>query len=210
MGSGAGPSRTAGPGAGGPAGMRDDGKVAADKQRGRQTARDMVLSLAVIVLAAGVIYLFIPHDEDKNPVKTVSYRVELDTARRAAPYPVAAPAGLPEEWRATSVRYGADDPEGSVWHLGFLTPDDEYVALEQSDAKRPGTYIEDVTQGAEKTAKTVSAGGQEWQRYEGEKYDALVRTGGKAEATTVVTGTASAEQLARFAGALENGKAAGR
>lgn len=207
---GGGAVETSGPGAGGAVGMRDDGTVAADKQRGRQTARDMVLSLAVIVLAAGVIYLFIPHDEDQNPVKTVSYRVELDTARRAAPYPVAAPSGLPEEWRATSVRYGADEPEGSVWHLGFLTPDDEYIGLEQADAKRPGAYIQGVTQGAEKTAETVRAGGQKWQRYEGDAYDALVRTGGKGGSTTVVTGTASAEQLARFAGALDNGKAAGR
>lgn len=210
MGSGAGSSHTAGPGAGTPPGVRDDGTVAADKQRGRQTARDMVLSLAVIVLAAGVIYLFIPHDEDQNPVKTVSYQVELDTARRAAPYPVAAPEGLPKEWRATSVRYQADGPEGSVWHLGFLTPDDEYVALEQSDARSPGKYIQDVTQRAEKTAKTVTAGGQEWQRYAGGKYDALVRTDRGTDSTTIVTGTASDEQLTKFAEALDNGEAAGR
>ena len=73
------------------------GDVAADKQRGTQTVRDMLISLAVILLAAWVIYLFIPHDEEADPVRPVSYRVELDSARRAAPYPVAAPLG-PSCW----------------------------------------------------------------------------------------------------------------
>lgn len=180
--------------------MRDDGAVAADKKRGAQAVRDMVISLAVIVLAAWVIYLFIPHDDKKDPVKPVSYTVELNSARRAAPYPVAAPEGLSKEWRATSVRYAADSPKGSVWHLGFMTPDNQYAAVEQSDEPRPAKFIEDVTQGATKTAKTRRVDGEEWKRYEGEKYDALVLTDKKG--TTVVTGTASVKQLAQLAGAL--------
>ncbi len=128
-------------------GMGDDGRVAADKKRGTQTMRDMVLSLAVILLAAGVIYLFIPHDADRNPVKTVDYRVELSTARRAAPYPIAAPDGLPTGWRATSVTYDASsDKGGAAWHLGFLTGKDQYAAVEQSDA-RPTAYVEKVDAG---------------------------------------------------------------
>ena len=182
--------------------------MAADKKRGMQTVRDMVISLAVIVLAAGVIYLFIPHDEDKDPVKAVSYGIELKSARRAAPYPVAGPVGLPKDWRATSVRYEAaeksKDAEGSLWHLGFITPKDEYAAVEQSDEPRAGRYVSRVTHGAKKTAKTVRAGGEEWVRYEGPKYDALVRkASGKGKPSTVVTGTASFKELTLLADALE-------
>nr|WP_206442745.1 DUF4245 domain-containing protein [Streptomyces boncukensis] len=165
----------------------------------------MVISLAVIVLAAGVIYQFIPHDEGKDPVKPVSYDIEVKSARRAAPYPVAAPEGLSKKWRATSVRYTAGQgPEGSRWHLGFMTPDDEYAAVEQSDAKRPERYVRDITQGAEKTARTERIGGTEWVRYEGAKYDALVRKpDADSKASTVVTGTAPFKQLRQLAGALE-------
>ncbi|MDJ1134652.1 DUF4245 domain-containing protein [Streptomyces iconiensis] len=180
--------------------------MAADKKRGAQAVRDMIISLAVIVLAAWVIYLFIPHDDKKDPVKPVSYTVELNSARRAAPYPVAAPEGLSKNWRATSVRYAADSPKGSAWHLGFMTPDNEYATVEQTDKPRPQKFIEDVTQGAEKTAKTQRVGGDEWTRYEGEKYDALVRTfknGKKGTSVTVVTGTASFKQLGQLAGALQ-------
>jgi hypothetical protein len=183
--------------------MGDDGRVAADKKRGTQTVRDMVLSLAVILLAAGVIYLFIPHDADKDPVKTVDYGVELATARRAAPYPLVAPQGLPKDWRATSVSYDASsDKGGAAWHLGFLTGKDQYAAVEQSDA-RPTSYIEKVTQGAEQTDRSRTIDGDRWVRWSGAKYDALVRRSDGW--TTVVTGTAPVDELAELAGALTDG-----
>jgi hypothetical protein len=177
----------------------------------------MVPSMAVVLLAAFAIYLFVPHDEDVDPVKPVSYRVELDSARRAAPYPVLAPEGLPRTWRATSVSYEADGSgSGGAWHLGFITPDTQYAAVEQSDEERPAKYIERVTQGAQRTAGTTRAGGHEWTRYEGGKYDALVREvtrgqAGKGEDrpagpyTVVVTGTASFSQLGEMAAALSPG-----
>jgi hypothetical protein len=131
-----------------------------------------------------------------------------------------APEGLPAKWRATSVRYEADGSEGNAWHLGFVTPDTQYAAVEQSDEQRSAKYVDSVTQGARKTAKTVRVRGEEWTRYEGEKYDALVRTSAGAEGkggeagearphTTVVTGTASFDQLRKMAEALRPGEGSG-
>lgn len=189
--------------------MGDDVRVAADKQRGKQTVRDMVISLAVILLAAWVIYLFVPHGESEKPVvKPVSYRVELDSARRAAPYPVAAPEGLSAAWRATSVTYEGQGEHQAAWHLGFMAPGDQYAAVEQSSQARPVKFVEDVTHNAVKTSRTQVIDGKKWTRWKGPKYDALVReepagkTGGHRPYTTVVTGTASFEQLAELAGAL--------
>ena len=146
----------------------------------------MVLSLGLIVLAAWVIYLFIPHDETEPELKRVDYRVELLTARRAASYPVAAPEGLPAAWKATSVRFRGD--ESDHWHLGFHDADGAYVAVEQS-AEKLSRFIPDATQDAEKTEVTAEIGGETWTRYKGERYDALVLE--RQGATTVVTGTAS-------------------
>ncbi|MEU7738204.1 DUF4245 domain-containing protein, partial [Streptomyces griseus] len=109
-------------------------------KRGKQTVRDMILSTLVITACAGVIYLFIPKDEHADPIKAVDFTVELATVRTAAPYPVAAPEGLPKEWKATSVRY--DDVAGDAWHLGFLDADRRYVAVEQSTTAA-GTYVPD-------------------------------------------------------------------
>ncbi|MER6156184.1 DUF4245 domain-containing protein [Streptomyces sp. NPDC001868] len=165
--------------------------------KGKQTVRDMVLSLGLIVLAAWVIYLFIPHDETEQELPRVDYRVELLTARRAASYPVAAPEGLPETWKATSVRFRGD--ESDHWHLGFHDPDGQYVAIEQS-AEKPSRFIADATQDARRTEATQKIGDETWTRYEGERYDALVLE--DTGSTTVVTGSASFGQLAKMAEAL--------
>ncbi|MFB8246668.1 DUF4245 domain-containing protein [Streptomyces sp. NPDC055952] len=165
----------------------------------QKTARDMILSLGVIILVAGFIYLFIPHDESAPDVKRVDYRVELLTARRAASYPVAAPEGLSDAWKATSVRFRGD--EFDAWHLGFHDPDGEYVAVEQSTQRRP-VFLDEATQGARETGRTQTIDGRTWTRYEGGRYDALVLEGTKGS-TTVVAGTADFEQLTRMADALE-------
>ncbi|MFD9909447.1 DUF4245 domain-containing protein [Streptomyces sp. NPDC059063] len=165
---------------------------------GKQTVRNMLLSMAVIGIVVAAIYIFIPHDESKDPVERVDYRVELLTARRAAAYPVAAPKGLPTSWKPTSVRYNGAAHDS--WHLGFLDPKGEYVAIKQSTAK-PAEFIEQATQKAEKTDETQKIAGRTWQRYKGTRYDALVlRDKG---ATTVVAGTAPFGQLTAMAESLE-------
>ncbi|MHA5049113.1 DUF4245 domain-containing protein [Streptomyces sp. SD15] len=164
----------------------------------QKTVRDMLLSLGLITLMAGVIYIFIPHDDSEPPLKRVDYRVELLTARRAASYPVAAPQGLPTTWKATSVRY--DGTEFDTWHLGFRAPDGQYVAVEQSTQK-PTAFIDSASQGADETKATQRIGDRTWQRYEGDKYDALVLK--DKGSTTVVTGTASFGQLTKMAEALK-------
>ncbi|MFC8365818.1 DUF4245 domain-containing protein [Streptomyces griseorubiginosus] len=164
----------------------------------QKTVRDMILSLGLIGIAAAVIYVFIPHDDSAPDIKTVDYRVELLTARRAASYPVAAPEGLPAGWKATSVRFQAD--ESDAWHLGFQAPGGEYVQIEQS-AQKPSEFIDEATQGGEATKRTEEIAGRTWTRYTGGRYDALVHQGDGA--TTVVAGTGSAAQLTEMAKSLK-------
>ncbi len=177
--------------------MGDDRGVAS--MRGRQTVRDMVLSLAVIGAIVAVIYLFIPHGgEGGDPVKQVGYSVELGQARRAAPYPVAAPAGLGRDWRATSVRYDGSDPRSTTWHLGFVDPQNQYVAVEQSNGD-PDRFIAQTTLQSEKDG-SQQVSGRPWDRYDGGRYRALVQRSGGT--TTMVAGTAPFDQLAQMAAAL--------
>ncbi|MYR91517.1 DUF4245 family protein [Streptomyces sp. SID685] len=168
--------------------------------KGKQkTARDMILSLALIGIAAAVVYLFaIPHDNHAPDLKRVDYRVELITARRAASYPVAGPEGLSDTWKATSVSY--DGANGDYWHLGFQTPDAQYVQIEQSAQKR-ADFIDQATQGAKATRTTERIDGRTWTHYTGGRYDALVLEGTPGS-TTVVAGTASFTDLTKMAAAL--------
>ena len=158
----------------------------------------MILSLGLIGIAAAVIYVFIPHDDSEPDLPRVDYRVELLTARRAATYPVAAPEGLSKAWKATSVRFRGDDFD--AWHLGFHTPDDEYVQIEQSTQK-PSDFIDEASQGGEATKQTQEIAGRTWTRYTGGRYDALVHQDDGA--TTVVAGTGSLAQLTEMAKSLK-------
>lgn len=179
--------------------MGDDGGVAADK-RGSKTVRDLILSLVVLAFAVFAIYLFIPHDSHADPVKVVPYGVELGQARRAAPYPVAGPEGLGGDWRSTSVTYTGTDPKNVTWHIGFVDPDQQYVAVEQSNGPSDAFAASVTIGGHRDAAATVSAGGRTWQRWSGGRYAALVNR--EADHTTVVLGTAPQAQLVRMAGAL--------
>ncbi|MEV5960051.1 DUF4245 domain-containing protein [Streptomyces sp. NPDC051987] len=165
----------------------------------QKTVRDMILSLALIGLAAGFIYLLVPHDDHAPDIQRVDYRVELLTARRAASYPVAAPQGLPSAWKATSVRFQGE--EGDRWHLGYQTPDGQYVQVEQSTQKR-ADFIDDASQGASATKTTEKIGDRTWTHYTGGRYDALVLDG-TTGSTTVVAGTASFAELTKMAAALQ-------
>ena len=164
----------------------------------QKTVRDMILSLGLIGIAAALIYVFIPHDDSPPDLPRVDYRVELLTARRAAAYPVAAPEGLSKEWKATSVRFQGD--QFDAWHLGFHTPDGQYVQIEQSTQK-PSTFIDQATEGSNVTKATEEIAGRTWTRYTGGRYDALVLPG--KSSTTVVAGTGSFQQLTEMAKALK-------
>ncbi len=178
--------------------------VAADSKgmRGRQTVRDMVLSMLAVGFVVGIGYLFLPHGNGGDPVRVVGYRVEAASAKRAAPYPLLSPEGLPGEWRATSVAYRPADQNngrGNAWHLGFVTPSGQYAAVEQSDVPRD-SLLADYVKGA-KPDGTSEVAGRTWDRVRGEKERALaVQTG---PGTALLTGTASYEELAELAQALK-------
>jgi Protein of unknown function (DUF4245) len=188
--------------------MGDHRGVAADK-RGSKTVRDLGLSLVVLGFAVFVIYLFIPHDSHADPVQNVPFAVELGQARRDAPYPVAGPEGLGAHWRSTSVTYDSADPRHVTWHIGFVDPQQQYVAVEQSNGPAE-PFISQVTLKSHRDGtRTVTIGGQVWERYTGGRYDALVRK--QPGHTTVVLGTATDAQLRAMAAALrEEGGRAGR
>ncbi|WP_030744266.1 DUF4245 domain-containing protein [Streptomyces sp. NRRL S-31] len=166
----------------------------------QKTARDMILSLALIGIAAVAVYLIaIPHDDHAPDIKRVDYRVELLTARRAASYPVAAPEGLPSTWKATSVRFQGE--KSDRWHLGYQSPDGQYVQVEQSTQKRRDA-VDQASQGGSETKRTERIAGRTWTRCAGGRYDALVLAD-TSGSTTVVAGTGSFEELRTMAAALK-------
>jgi hypothetical protein len=200
------------PGATGGRPIGDDGGVEADVQAGHaaaapppaarrpsKTPRDMIISLGVVLLVIGALWAVAPR-RHYDAVHQIDYTQALRDARGAAPYRVLAPEGLSPRWRATSVRYDGDVNGAAQWHLGFVSPENEYVGLEQSNGPARD-FIFNLSNRGLADGSTVVAG-ESWDRYLRETRDvrSLART--ENGVTTLVTGTASYEEMAEFAAAL--------
>ncbi|WP_157683242.1 DUF4245 domain-containing protein [Microlunatus soli] len=178
------------------------------RARRSPTARDMVLSLLVIMIPVAIFAALLTSGPDKPTVQTVDWQSVASRAREQAPYEVLAPAAIPAGWRATRASWtevGQPDPTGQEsvrnrWQLGVLTDRNIYLELDQVD-KQPAEFVEQATR--EAVDDGVSrVDGNEWKRLvtDDDRTRALVHAG--AGVTTVVTGDASYQQLEAFVGLL--------
>lgn len=115
--------------------------------------RSMVVIAAIILGLYGIGQFFTATPESK--VKAIDYVSVVEQARPAATFPLAAPATLPEGWRATSARF-----QTAGWHLGVLTDDDDYVGLEQLRASADRA-VDRFAEGS-RSAGTADVAGETW------------------------------------------------
>ncbi|MFA1545136.1 DUF4245 domain-containing protein [Actinomadura chokoriensis] len=162
------------------------------------------LATAACMLLVLAIYVVSPRG-DKDALPTVDYGSQLWAMRSDAPYPVFAPEGLPAGWRPNSSRLsglGSGGKEPVAWHLGFVTPSEEYAALEQSNEK-VSEYVPRMTNSS-KPIGTQQVDGVTWTKYhrKDKKANSLARTL-PSGVSVVVTGTASYQELAVLAASLK-------
>jgi hypothetical protein len=162
------------------------------------------LAMAACLVLVLAIYVVTPRS-DKEVLPAVDYSSQLWAMRSDAPYTVYAPVGLPADWRPNSSRLnglgsGGKDPVS--WHLGFVTPSDEYAALEQSNEKA-SEYVPRMANSSTPVG-TQQVGGVTWTKYhrKDKKANTLARTLPDG-VSLVVTGTASYQELAVLAASLK-------
>jgi hypothetical protein len=162
------------------------------------------LAMGACLLLVLAIYVITPRS-NKEILPTVDYGSQLWAMRNDAPYTVYSPENLDPRWRPTSSRLTGLDSGGQkpvAWHLGFVTPSDEYAALEQSNEKA-SEYVPRMTNSS-KPIGTQQVNGVTWTKYhrKDKKANSLARTlpGG---VSLVVTGTASYAELAILAASLK-------
>lgn len=172
------------------------------------TARDMVLSLAVIMVPVVIIWGLLTWTPDEPEVPTVNLAPALTTARAEAPYPVLAPSALPDGWRATSVRWARTGQPwtrdtraaGNWWQVGYLSPNQIQYSLNQRDGDPAGWLGSLTREGvAEGRLSVVSRDWERWVSRDG-RTRSLVRR--DPAATVVLVADTGYEALAAFAGTL--------
>lgn len=177
-------------------------QAAQPRRRGRETARDMILSLAVVGIFVAFL-VAVTYRPRPDPVHVIDPRVAVAQARDQASFEPAVPVGLPSGWRPTSAVYepaGAGSvPNAEHWHIGYVTPDGEYAAVDQATGD-PTVLVRTVVDGARPAGEGAGsfAGWQRW--VVGEQRQAYVLPG--QGSTLMIHGTAGDGELTQLLTAL--------
>ena len=185
--------------------VEDDGLVSTPAPRSSYangSVANMARSLLVIGAIVALLVAIVPrvNTVSQPPVDVASSAVEV---ARTSGWPIEQPEGLPEGWKATSVRYVRSTDGLMTWHAGYQSPSGNYVALEQTrDAT--SEWVSAQTNRAPRTGE-LQAGGRTWVKYvrTGKVQNSLVeRPDAQGRLTTIITGTGTFAELAAFADTL--------
>ncbi|HEY7225702.1 MAG TPA: DUF4245 domain-containing protein [Micromonosporaceae bacterium] len=190
--------------------------LAAPTRRRDHTGRDMVLSLAVLLVPILLIVGLLRACGSGDPT-VVDTAPAIDDARSARLFPVLVPQALGSDWRPVQASFQrGDDGHTGTLHLGYLTASGGQVLLVESNEDPDGLFSRelgtDVVAGGE-----VTVGGTSWQlsRVRGEEQALVlagVENGGTTGATTasgatvnrivIVVGRAPLDELTALAASL--------
>ena len=179
----------------------------------------MVFSMAVVGGVVLAIFLVVVwqrpevQGDIRPPVDVVGL---VNQVNLTASFPVEQPQDLPTGWTANSAWFegSSDWPglDGSVLHLGYVTPTGSYAEVKQTDGER--AYAVDEWTDAGSQTGSVEIGERTWLQLESDatgKRALLLDNDEKSKSspTMIVTGKADWQELETLAGALsrpaENG-----
>ncbi|KGN33952.1 hypothetical protein N802_07745 [Knoellia sinensis KCTC 19936] len=164
---------------------------------------NMVRSLVVIGALMALIFFMTPRVNNLGGPVVDVHGPAVSVAEDSG-WPISEAVDLPKEWKTTSARYVRGTDGLMTWHAGYQAPSGNYVAVEQTqDATR--AWVEAQINRARRVGE-MQAAGITWVKYErGAKVqNSLVdRRTEPGELTTLLTGTATFEEMAFFAEHLE-------
>ena len=176
--------------------------MASGKPRGRENARDMVLSMAVMLALVAVILIITYRPKNQN-VEMVDYAGAVALATSQSQLPIFLPKGLPSGSVVTRARFESESygRAGDVrWYLGLNTNKDQYLALWQSNGAT-GQIVKSVS-GNGICVGAVVINGETWKKCEQLRPLTRVLFRVSNDVTSVVYGTTSWTELKSFTNSL--------
>ncbi|PZQ89898.1 MAG: DUF4245 domain-containing protein [Leifsonia xyli] len=176
------------------------------RRRSNQTVLNLAIATVVSALAAIAIVWTVGLVDTGSRIDPVDFRAETAAAQSSFDNALVAPE-LPDSWQANRAWL---DNSGDVasWRIGLVTPNDQYIALVQTQDANP-SWISAQVRGA-KSGATVRIGGSDWTIYDRRDVDdpgnvayALVTVSGTT--TIVLAGTADETAFEQLASAVAKG-----
>jgi hypothetical protein len=163
----------------------------------RRTARDLVISIVVLLVPIAFIVAMFRLQGGEDPV-VMDPSPAMAQAEAAGAFPVSRPAGLAEGWRPVSAVYRGEDA-GAILRIGYLTPSGAGVQLIESNQPAEGLLRRELGDSVRPTG-TVDISGRPWQSYEARGERALVLTG--PDRTVIVIGHGGPDEMRALATSL--------
>jgi len=165
-------------------------------RRHGRTARDMVLSLVVLLIPVAIIVAFV-WARGGDDVIVIDPGPTIAEAQAAHAFPVAVPDGLSSDWKPISSQYTTSD---NTLRIGYITPTGGAVQLVESSTPTDSMLISELGDDVRPTG-VVAAGNAQWNTYE-------LHNGGRAVVlaengrTVIIVGNAQASELQQLAATL--------
>ncbi len=135
--------------------------VASRMRRQNQNFFNLIIALLASLAVVAIIVLVVVRP-DAAPREPVDYRALSQEA--GAPVTLAAP-DLSADWRSNSAIYNGTPADGVAnWYVGFVTPDEQFIALRQGIDANP-TWLANELRGMKATGSTT-IDGVEWSVYD--------------------------------------------
>jgi hypothetical protein len=176
----------------------DSDEARAYARPARRTARDLVISLLVLLVPIAFIVAVFRLQGGEDPV-VIDPSPAMAQAEAAGEFPVSRPDGLAEGWRPVSAVYRREDT-GAILRVGYLTPAGAGVQLIESNQPAEDLLRRELGDSVSPTG-TVDISGRQWQSYQvrGDER-ALVQTG--QDRTLIVIGRGGSDELRALAASL--------
>lgn len=170
--------------------------------------RDMLISMAVLLLPVALIVWFFSLPGDTN-VQAVPVAPVLQKAKGESPYPLFVPEALGAEWTATRVAWAksgdkwidGEPAEGNSWQVGYLSPDDIYFGVQQRD-EALRSFVSTVTRDGAGLRAEVDLAGRTWERYESADRRTRSLVNVEGDVASIVTADTGFAELEAFASTL--------
>lgn len=170
-----------------------------------QTLLDMVRSLGLMVVIIGVTLIFVPnliHPGKSSRVQPADFSSDAVGFHQVTGQPALVPQGLPAGWYANGATFTRSGPSSAHLHIGWVTPDQKYVGLEESNSAAGGFIAAVLGRRGSVPTGSVSFSGSGWDLRTSSAGE-LALTSTKDGITVVLVGSASAAQEQELAAALQ-------
>jgi Protein of unknown function (DUF4245) len=166
---------------------------------GGRSPRDMVLSMAVLLVPIALLLIFYRVVLNGDAPTTVDPGAAIEEAQSAKAFPVAVPANLGGGWHVVSARFQRQ-AAGATLRIGYVDPDKNGLQLIESNVP-PATLLPAELTTTAKPVDTFRADARVWRRYDARPGEqALVFT--EPNRTLIVIGDAGSRHLETLAAAL--------